>query len=264
MAAEVVSQHPSALASKNGYCFVSFRGTDPLSPIDLFQFVQLGQEDVCIDDECCQARRGFYKSYHSSFRTDLEAAVCECAANSCSDDDDCVVLTGHSQGGGIAHIAALYLRDLNPYVITFGNPPALNPDCTLVNRNATRWFNFCNSWNSGWMRFYDQIFMRPWDRELLRHGYTIILSEDTTGVANLGVDVDGKLRPRGWVSFFRIHLMETLGRIGYADRIHALDNTTYPLRSTGFPNGVSCTIDLECESGSCTKDGFFSRRSCKN
>jgi pimeloyl-ACP methyl ester carboxylesterase len=45
----------------------------------------------------------------------MEASLRECAKD-CLNPDECVVLTGHSQGGAIAAVAALYFSDLNPYV----------------------------------------------------------------------------------------------------------------------------------------------------
>ena len=57
----------------------------------------------------------------------MEKSLRDCAKD-CVNKDECVVLTGHSQGGAIAAIAAVYMADLNPYVITFGQPPVLKDD----------------------------------------------------------------------------------------------------------------------------------------
>jgi pimeloyl-ACP methyl ester carboxylesterase len=74
--------------------------------------------------------------------------------------DECVVITGHSQGGAIALVAALYLADLNPYVITFGQPPTVEAPCNLVTSDRVyRWVNTKNAGASGIA--YDPVPMAP-------------------------------------------------------------------------------------------------------
>jgi predicted lipase len=72
----------------------------------------------------------------------MEAALRDCAA-SCKLRDECVVMTGHSQGGAIAAVAALYMPDLNPYVITFGQPPTIDAPCDLI--TSSRWYRYVNT-----------------------------------------------------------------------------------------------------------------------
>ena len=45
-----------------------------------------------------------------------------------SDPEDCLVITGHSQGGATATIASILLYDQLPTVVTFGQPPAVDPE----------------------------------------------------------------------------------------------------------------------------------------
>ena len=59
-------------------------------------------------------------AYDTPYRSDMEKSLRDCAKD-CVNKDECVVLTGHSQGGAIAAVAAVHLADLNPYVITFGH-----------------------------------------------------------------------------------------------------------------------------------------------
>ena len=62
-------------------------------------------------------RSGFYEGYWTNYKDTFEVSIRECAST-CSNPDECMMLTGHSQGGEIAAVAALLLAYLNPYVIT--------------------------------------------------------------------------------------------------------------------------------------------------
>lgn len=91
------------LTRKNGYCYVAFRGTIGTWD-DWMQNLSLGNKEVCgsngEQEACCTTRLGFWKAYNNDYRQDLEASVRACAEE-CDDPDECVVLTGHSQGGAV-------------------------------------------------------------------------------------------------------------------------------------------------------------------
>ena len=131
--------------TKNGYCFVAFRGTS-LTWDDWKQNLEIGNQDICVDvagtEKCCTSRIGFFQAYNTTYRHEVEQAVRDCA-ETCVDKDECVVITGHSQGGAIAAVASLYLVDLNPYVITFGQPPTIEAPCDLI--PSARMFRFVNT-----------------------------------------------------------------------------------------------------------------------
>jgi hypothetical protein len=141
------------VVKKMGYCFAAFRGTT-LRLDDWRQNFMLGTEEVCkgptADEDCCFTRKGFYQAYNTAYKAGMEAALRECASD-CSDPDECVVLTGHSQGAAIAAVAALYLSDLNPYVITFGQPLTVDQPCPLPTllslRELKRFRRGTNGWN---------------------------------------------------------------------------------------------------------------------
>lgn len=110
-----------ALVTKiEGYCFGAFRGTT-LTWIDWQENFNPEKMEVCLttsgEEDCCMSRSGFYEGYWTNYKDEFEASIRECAST-CASPDECVVLTGHSQGGAIAAVAALLLADLNPYVIT--------------------------------------------------------------------------------------------------------------------------------------------------
>ncbi len=132
------------VARIGGYCYGAFRGTT-MTWIDWQQNFNPGKQQVCREDsssDCCMSRSGFYDGYWTGYKKAFEKSIRDCA-KTCSNIDECVVLTGHSQGGAIAAVAALPLADLNPFVITFGQPTTLDAPCDLV--TSTRWYRFVNT-----------------------------------------------------------------------------------------------------------------------
>lgn len=225
--------------TSDDHCFVAFRGTS-LTFDDWSQNLKLGTEDLCIDvalggtKECCTSRVGFYDAYNTPYRNDVEEEVRKCAAT-CQDKDDCVVITGHSQGGAIAAVAAVFLADLNPYVITFGQPPTLDAPCDLL--TTDRIFRYVNTKQTSVGIAYDPVPMAP-GLGADHFGNMIVLGDDPTGVAFIGLDARDFLKP--YLNGIEAHFMTGNGKYpGYADRIHSLTapNATYPIR-----NNVSTTL----------------------
>jgi len=92
------------VAQIGGLCYGAFRGTT-MTWIDWQQNFDPAMQDVCREDgnnetqqECCTSRSGFYEGYWTIYKDDFENAIRDCA-KMCSNVDECVVLTGHSQGG---------------------------------------------------------------------------------------------------------------------------------------------------------------------
>jgi pimeloyl-ACP methyl ester carboxylesterase len=135
------------VGERDGYCFAAFRGTT-MTMADWGQNLQLGMKDVCKKGvlgakQCCSTRSGFYEAYYTpDYHAELEVAIRKCA-KTCADPNECVVFTGHSQGGAIAAVAGLELADLNPYVITFGQPRTIEYPCSMI--SSERWYRFVNS-----------------------------------------------------------------------------------------------------------------------
>lgn len=111
------------VVKKDGFCFGVFRGTT-LTLEDWSQNSILSSEEICGSDStvfsvasktkkgieaedttsageappvCCTVRAGFYDAYHTNYYQDFEMALRHCAQD-CLNPDECVVLTGHSQG----------------------------------------------------------------------------------------------------------------------------------------------------------------------
>jgi Lipase (class 3) len=194
--------------------------------------LKVGTQDICINiagtTECCTSRLGFYEAYNTIYRKDVEDQVRQCAS-SCKDKDDCVVITGHSQGGAIAAVAAVFLAELNPYVITFGQPPTLDAPCDLL--TTERIYRYVNTKQTSLGIAYDPVPMAP-GLGADHFGNMIVLGDDPTGVAFIGLDAQDFLQP--YLNGIEAHYMTGNGTYpGYADRIIALTvpNATYPIRN---------------------------------
>lgn len=157
----------------DSYCAAAFRGTayyqirDWLTNIDLEPVAfgaairerQEQQENNVENDavgstslEECDVHSGYNEAYTTfEYRGQVEDFLNTCKS-------ECVecetILTGHSQGGGIAAVAALYMKydpsthttshNGSPYVITFGGPQSLGAGCDpLISENERkRWFRY--------------------------------------------------------------------------------------------------------------------------
>jgi len=252
--------------TKDGYCFVAFRGTS-LTWEDWKQNIEIGKKEICRaldgknDEEiCCTSRVGFYNAYNTNYRDQVEREVRDCA-KSCKNRDDCVIITGHSQGGAIAAVAALFLADLNPYIITFGQPATLEAPCELI--TSERMYRFVNTKDTeNFGIAYDPVPMAP-GLGADHLGNMIVLSSDTSGVAFIGLDAQDFLNP--FTIGVDAHNMRSKSSEypGYEDRIQALmANNSYPIRNNGYVAGSLCSEDQECLSEDCGKETKVSFNRC--
>jgi pimeloyl-ACP methyl ester carboxylesterase len=293
------------VAKASGYCFASFRGTvnsGSRAVEDWGENLNVSEQRHCWTSEmeeeegeadvassepsyssaCCSVRRGFYLAYRNGFRRDLEDAVRACAAD-CTNVNECVVLAGHSQGGAIAAVAALHLADLNPYVVTFGQPPAIDAPCPAV--TSGRWFRFVNSiggagtavgsdsgtgstgsggiFGSDQGISYDVVPFLPDLGTAAHFGHLLVLGDDPSAVAYGGLDAQAALSPRSVAAHGISSDLGNDDAPGYLDRIaairaHYATRAPYPVKVSGYGEGSRCTADWECESGACERDGSSS------
>ncbi len=94
-------------------------------------------------------------------------------------------------------------------------------------------------------------------------GHMILLSNDYTGVAYIGLDAQDFFGPLNVGGFEAHSMVSTTEYPGYLDRLKALmANATYPIRTTGYvPNSI-CTQDKECETEKCATETHFSFHRC--
>ena len=156
------------------YCSASFRATtinqvgDWLTNVDLepvaFGATNPQQGNITASGDGSESLQGcdLHRGYHDAYTNFEYRDVVENFLGACrSECAECeTILTGHSQGGGIAAIAALYLKlgDLNetetpvsntndydsPYVILFAAMQSLGAGCDqLIPKNErSRWFRY--------------------------------------------------------------------------------------------------------------------------
>lgn len=251
--------------TKDGHCFVAFRGTS-LTWEDWKQNLEIGKQEICqtigkSDEEiCCTSRVGFYNAYNTNYRDQVEREVRDCA-KFCKNKDDCVIITGHSQGGAIATVAALFLADLNPYVITFGQPATIEAPCDLI--TSERMYRFVNTKDTETFGIaYDPVPMAP-GLGADHFGNMVVLSSDTSGVAFIGLDAQDFLNP--FTIGVEAHNMRNASSEypGYEDRVKALmAQQKYPIRNNGYVAGSLCSEDKECLSQECDKETKLSFNRC--
>ena len=114
-------------------CIIAFRGSTPEDDFplifarDLIQNFQLHMSPFCTRHDnrvCCDTHVGFVQGYETNYQADLERLI-----------DDCLyrrkelIFTGHSQGAGIAQVAALRYAAANPKVLLFAPPFAFQEAC---------------------------------------------------------------------------------------------------------------------------------------
>lgn len=249
----------AVLVKIEDYCLVAFRGTELSSWGDMYQNVMLGNAPVCDTNSgmCCNAEDGFYNAYNRGYRNELEnkirfcSAQCQLDATTTETTTKCptVVLTGHSQGGSIATIAAIVLSDLSPLVITFGQPPTIDASCPLLDNNSI--YRFVNSRIGRRGTTYDPVPYLPYRAS--QYGHQIMLGDDTTRVAYIGQSTGIAFRPWDSENFFATHRL-TSDSVGYLDRIDSIVNANTDVAivpSSGFLDGSACSRGSECDSKIC-------------
>jgi len=252
------------VSKKDGYCFVAFRGTTS-TLADWSQNFKLGFKEVCNEKSstCCETRTGFFEAYNfPKYVQELEEKMFECY-NTCENKDECIVFTGHSQGGAIASVAGVKHSDLNPYVITFGEPPSVKPDCRAI--SSQRWYRYVNTIEKemlGSSISYDPVPFLPGFGSII-YGHFIILGADDKHVAYIGLDSTENFFPRD-IAGAKSHSMKgTDENPGYLKRIQNLmKNPTYPIPSQGFAAPNFCSKDDECDLKTCKKETDQSYPQC--
>lgn len=260
---------PSAEGSSNDfyYCIAAFRGTDnelwksnTVAAIQDWSQNLAGQEVTLTGT--CTASQGIYSAYNHQYQLSIDQDLTNCMQEcEASGSTECnVVLTGHSQGGAVANVAGVLLSNLNPYVITFGQPPTLGEGC-LQMINTARWYRFIQAIPDGTGLKYDGVpSLLQWLQVLtpgmniygtLLGNELVISSDDAASVRYVGDNVHDDQLP---YSIDAHHISM------YLDTLKALVATVPGpyVPTSGFSSGSACTINVECASGDCVRANWFS------
>lgn len=250
------------VAKKEGRCYLAFRGTNA-NIDDWLQNAGLGdaiiyKDNIVTDnlEDSCEARGGFADFLSSGpvarGRADLQICV-----DSCEDPDDCLVITGHSQGGAISTIAAVTLFSLKPIVVTFGQPPSMDPDCPFINN--TRFYRYVN-----WLQIpevendigFDLVVYAPnWISGSGHYGFNIMVGEDPTSVYYGGFGNDVEFFPNRVDNSIYAHTISGTN-YSYQTRIYSLYENLPDIGVNGSVTGTICEdsyMEL-CSSNSCVEN----------
>ena len=196
------TQEPDAaiVAKSGGRCYIAFRGTSATAAdweqnLDIRSDMAYKNNDNTTEDPC-EVRRG----YSDFLRTDVVAQasrdLMECVP-ACTDANDCVVVTGHSQGGASAVVASILIYDLMPTLVTFGQPPAAAEGCMWI--PSDRFYRFVNhkkEFDEEDDLGFDPV---PYSPTLFSHsvhyGYYLLVGPDMTAAKYLGKDTNYTFTP---------------------------------------------------------------------
>lgn len=253
----------------DGICWIAFRATTWTADDWAQNLNPRYSESVCRPDssstQCCTTRQGFEEAYQeTNYWQALQDSLDECVSGSglsstgtahpaCPNGQPCpVVLTGTSQGGAIAQVAAVYLQNYNPTVITFGQPPTMNDGCTAMDSN--RLYRFVNTViNDQGLLKYDAVpFLGDnyFGRSIDHSGHLFVLHEQD----NQQVAYYRNLYPMvgsGDLSFWDLQEAHTIDST--LERIETFleyldDSNNVVIQLDGWQIGSSCTRNSECMS----------------
>ena len=226
-----------------------------------------------------------HSSTSTSFKTQYQAELIEkvkdCITR-CDEDDVCLVISGHSQGGAIATVASLELSGLNTNyeVIIFAAPPSVtkDPEHFSPHMDFGRQYNFgkglyteLGSGGGVAGLVFDKVpFLGP---DLIPgfHSFSvgefiILSSEDSKRVAFAGSNTEkvfnpwdnGLPLPFGDAHFIYKDPGSKFFNTGYFQLVRRIrDEASFPVPVKGFGNGVHCgrgehAVDL-CDSDRCDR-----------
>lgn len=260
--------HAALFTEQDQYCFVVFDSTHP-DIQDTWVNWEPFNDDICtINGECCRTRNGFRRAYEdANYKDILEQQV-----QSCKDLGKEVVISGHSQGGGIAPVGAVALAHVDPTVILFGAPGAINDDCPPLNLQKYHHFTNTLVTENGNLRYdhvsniqyrseqYGNLYVMGDDPNNVVHyphdSYPLYTAFDTrahqrhryeTKIASLKATVDAgnDIGMNGW-------------SIGYpCNKDSECIDTCVDGRCRRGVNGDPCNRDVDCNSGRCEGIGTW-------
>jgi hypothetical protein len=208
--------------------------------------------------EFCVSRKGFAEFIQTPEFLDATQTLFTCI-ESCPDPGDCVVITGHSQGGASSIVLSVLLYSRMPTVVTFGMPPALQKGCTLVPENFYRFVNTRKEDDEEDDLAFDPVPFSPaFFSHSVHYGHFLLVGADKTAAKLLGVDQNYTFSPSldDRQNEIAAHTMNGTN-YSYAARVADLLDTgtsgSFPVSTDGFSDGSFCEFQYAeiCRSGSC-------------
>ncbi|CAB9505733.1 expressed unknown protein [Seminavis robusta] len=231
-------------------CFVTFQSTDPGNGVVAFlmdQWQNVNPFKVRIGTSDCYARKGYVNAYNaSSYKDEQRKSIDACVA-SCGDTPCPLVLSGFSQGGSAAVVAAADLAHYNPEVITFGAARVIvdrdNAPCTESINPANHYRFVTADTATGYDAIPNQI--NVWNERHVGHFFLLDADGDNLPLNMPSMDDNVSRRPR---------TLDMHDFVLYRERIEALlESDCFPLAVAKWSVGHYCRYDDECSSESCVE-----------
>ena len=238
----LVAYHPDSQT-----CYAAFSPTERFNLLDIWQLFNPKQQEI----EGCTVRKGYYNAYFSTYYFEFLEVLEDCMSK--NDGETKLVLTGHSQGGSNALVAAVDLKRYDPLVITFGSLRTFVSKCDNTILNTSRVYRFTNVGN----RWYDE-WVHAFQQCGVHVGHHIMLdSASSSPGVYLGLDENETRNPKTrdvheprlyWdaLDYLALHAQVCPG----------------PVRLRGWEEGHWCTLDDECNGTSICISGYC--RVCEN
>ena len=230
-----------AKVAADSTCYISIMGSEAFNPFDQLQ--NLNFCDTKLDDTDCIVRSGYLDAYNTSYKDEFRRGVDSCVG-SCGPNTQCpLVISGHSQGGAAAVVAAIDLHFYNPTTITFGSPRPImiQSDALCTNFNAAKHFRFITTADA----VYDNVpFGSTSGSSSL--GWPLFIDGMDFPIYSPGFNNDDDREPTSST----LHDMDL-----YMDYINNMfKRNCFPVPVGLWPTGHACNENEECQGQYCNEN----------
>lgn len=251
------------LAKEDGNCYAIFDTTEAFSLADWGKNIDPATAEICSlphDKVCCKARRGYQQAYVlPSYRASLDVGIMMCYEQGYE-----IILVGHSAGGAIASVAAVALSEMDPTILTFGQPAALVGNCSVINEE--KYYHWVNTdVNTGWLSWggdenlnldYDPVPDLTLTTGSQHVGQLLVMGNDEENVV---LYRNGKTpNMMTWGFDAMAHSSSQ-----YIERLESFQDKG-DLGTAGWSKDFVCNVNEECRSGTCGgTTSYFKSGTCQ-